>query len=46
MLFGRGCIGEEWAGPMKDTLHTTLFGMDTVSISERAALTMKHIRRD
>ena len=45
MLFGRGCIGEEWAGPMKDTLHTTLFGMDTVSISERAGMTMRHIKR-
>ncbi|MBP3667212.1 MAG: ADP-ribosylglycohydrolase family protein [Clostridia bacterium] len=45
MLFGRACIGDEWAGPMKDTLHTTLFGMDTVSISERAGMTMKHIKR-
>lgn len=45
MLFGRSCIGDEWAEPMKDTLCTTLFGMDKLSISERAEMTMKHIRR-
>ena len=44
MLFGRSCIGDEWAEPMKDTLYATLFGLDKVSIEERARLTLKHIK--
>ena len=45
MLFGRDCIGEEWSAPIKDTLYATLFGLEKVSIAERAGMTLKHMRR-
>ncbi len=43
MMHGINCIGEEWKKPINDTLHTTIFGVGTVSISELAEKTMKHI---
>ena len=45
MLFGRDCIGEEWSAPIKDTLYATLFGLEKVSIAERAGMTLKHMRK-
>ena len=45
MLFGRACIGEEWSAPIKDTLYATLFGLEKVSIAERAGMTLKHMRK-
>ena len=44
LLFGRGRIGDEWAAPIKDTLYATLFGLEKVSVSERARMTLKHVR--
>ena len=33
-----------WTEPFKDTLHTSIFGIGTVKISDRVKLTMKHIK--
>lgn len=44
MKNGIAHIGEEWTGPLNDTLETTVFGVGTVRISERAAMTMEQIR--
>lgn len=43
MANGIDSIGEEWKKPIKDTLHTSIFGVGTVKISDRVNLTMKHI---
>ena len=43
MVYGIDAIGEEWKKPVNDTLETTLFGVGTVSISDRAKKTMKHL---
>lgn len=43
MMFGIDAIPEYWKNPIKDVLHTTLFGTETVSISECVEKTMKHI---
>ena len=43
MAFGSAVIGKEWSTPIGDTLHTSIFGVDTVSIKARAKLTMEHI---
>ena len=36
-------IPEYWTKPINDTLHTSIFGVGTVKISERVDLTMKQI---
>ena len=36
-------IGEEWKKPVNDKIHTSIFGVGTVSISEMAKATLKHI---
>ena len=43
MLRGFEGLGKEWTEPIHDTLETTLFGMNQVSIRERAAMTMEHL---
>ncbi|MBQ8210425.1 MAG: ADP-ribosylglycohydrolase family protein [Clostridia bacterium] len=43
MRNGIDCIGEEWTKPLNDTLHTSIFGIGTVKISELAEKTLKHI---
>ena len=43
MAFGESSIPKYWTAPIKDTLHTSIFGIGTVKISERVKLTMKHI---
>lgn len=43
MIKGIEQIPEYWKNPIKDTLHTSLFGIETVKVSERAKLTLKHI---
>ncbi len=43
MALGRKCIGDEWAGNIHDTLYTSIFGIDVVKISDRVAMTMKHL---
>ena len=44
MAKGIGAIGDEWTAPIHDTLHTAIYGSETVKISEAAAHTMDHIR--
>lgn len=39
-------IDDMWKNPIKDTLHTSIFGVGTVKISERAAMTLEHIQAD
>ncbi len=38
-------ISEYWTKPIKDTLHTSIFGVDTVKISDRVKLTLEHIEK-
>lgn len=44
MMNGSSCISEQWTKPIGDKLHTTIFEVGTVSISERAKKTMEHVR--
>jgi len=39
MRGGVSAIGDEWTKPVNDLLHTTIFGMTTVKISEMAEKT-------
>ncbi len=43
MANGIHSIPDYWVSPMHDTLHTSIFGVGTVSIKQRVALTMKHL---
>ncbi len=43
MSNGIESIPEYWTKPINDTLHTSIFGINTVKISDRVNLTMKHI---
>lgn len=45
MVNGKTHIPEYWTNPIRDTLHTSVFGVGTVKISERAEITMRHIRQ-
>lgn len=45
MANGISSISEKWTNPMNDTLHTSIFGVGTVKISDRVDLTLKHIKR-
>lgn len=43
MANGKASIPEEWTAPIKDTLHTNIFGVGTVKISDCVEKTMQHI---
>ena len=43
MANGLDSIPEYWQKPIADTLETTIFGVNTVKISDRVKLTMEHI---
>lgn len=43
MANGIESIPESWTKPINDTLHTSIFGMDSVKIRDRVKLTMEHI---
>lgn len=43
MAKGIGCIDAVWTAPINDTLHTSIFGVGTVKISDRVRQTLKHI---
>ena len=43
MARGIDNIPETWTKPINDTLHTSIFGVGTVKISDRIQLTLKHI---
>ena len=44
MANGIESIPDYWTKPINDTLHTSIFGIGTVKISDRVKMTMKHIR--
>ena len=44
MMKGTGAIGKEWSAPIADRLETAVFGVGTVSVSERAKMTLDHLR--
>ena len=43
MAKGLGAIGEVWKLPIGDTLHTSIFGVGTVKISECVKQTLAHL---
>lgn len=43
MARGIDNIPEYWTKPINDTLHTSIFGVGTVKISDRVQFTLKHI---
>ena len=45
MTHGIKSIPEYWTKPINDKLETTVFGVGTVKISERAKLTLEHIAK-
>ena len=44
MANGIDSIPEYWTKPINDTLHTSIFGVGTVKISDRVKMTMNHIK--
>lgn len=44
MANGADGIDEKWTQPINDTLHTSIFGVGTVKISDRVKQTLKHIK--
>ena len=44
MANGINSIPEYWTKPINDTLHTSIFGVGTVKISDRVKMTMAHIK--
>lgn len=44
MANGIDSIDDVWKKPINDTLHTSIFGVGTVKISDRVKQTLKHIR--
>ena len=43
MANGIDSIDEYWTKPLNNTLHTSIFGINTVKISDRIEKTLKHI---
>lgn len=43
MANGLKSIPSYWTNPINDTLHTSIFGVNTVKISDRVKLTMEHV---
>lgn len=41
---GTKTIPEKWSKPVNDTLHTSIFGIDTVSVKACAEATLKHLK--
>lgn len=44
MAKGIGKIPKYWTDPIRNTLHTSIFGVGTVSISDRVKRTLQHIQ--
>ena len=44
MMNGFEAIDPVWTEPLNDTLYTSIFGVDTVSITECALKTMNHLK--
>jgi len=45
MAKGIECVDSRWMEPIGDTLHTSILGLGTVSISDRIRQTMAHIAK-
>lgn len=45
MANGIKSIPDYWTKPINDTLHTSIFGVDTVKVSDRVKMTLEHINR-
>ena len=45
MANGIEAIPEYWTKPINDTLHTSIFGINAVKISDRVKLTLEHIKQ-
>jgi ADP-ribosylglycohydrolase len=43
MAYGSGIIDEYWRKPIGGTIHTSIFGVGTVKITDRVKMTLKHI---
>ncbi len=43
MANGISAIPAEWSSPLRDTLHTSIFGVGTVKISDRVRMTLEHV---
>ncbi|MBQ1260267.1 MAG: ADP-ribosylglycohydrolase family protein [Clostridia bacterium] len=43
MALGSACISDEWSRPINDTLYTSIFGVDKLSIKECARKTLAHV---
>lgn len=43
VMLGADAIPEYWKKPINDTLHTSIFGVGTVKITDRVKLTMEHL---
>ncbi len=43
MANGINSISEQWTKPINDTLHTSIFGINTVSITDIANKTLEHV---
>ncbi|MBQ7828518.1 MAG: ADP-ribosylglycohydrolase family protein [Clostridia bacterium] len=46
LAYGIHAIPESFTEPVQDTLHTSVFGIGTVKISDRVKLTMEHINNE
>ena len=44
MANGIKSIPEYWVKPINNTLHTSIFGINIVKISDRVKLTLEHIK--
>ncbi len=44
MAFGAKSISECWTKPINNTLHTSIFGVGTVKITDMVNATLKHIK--
>jgi len=44
MAYGTAGIPEYWTAPMNDMLETFIYGVGNVRISDRAAMTLKHLK--
>ena len=44
MAYGSGIIDEYWRKPIADKIHTSIFGIDTVTIPDCVQMTLKHLK--
>lgn len=44
IMHGISAIGDEWTSPMHGKLDTQIFGVGTVEIADRIAMTLRHIK--